>query len=312
MLNNIKKEAEKIKEKVSKKGLIIALAIFALVLLVLSTAFIYYKLYTMSKSLVSLSNNLTSLQGDLSSTTARFSQTFSDLSVALDAQKNNVGDITNLLGSYRQEVGTITNTVDTLQKLSKTDPELLQKYSKVFFLNENYAPARLTAIPKDFSYSDTKTLTILTDVWPRLQQMLSDAKYAGVDLYVLSAFRSFNEQNALKSQYTVTYGAGSANQFSADQGYSEHQLGTTVDFMTTGIGGDLNVFDTTKAFQWLTANAFRYGFTMSYPKDNPFYVYEPWHWRYVGIKLATDLYNSGRHFYDLDQRSIDDYLVYLF
>jgi hypothetical protein len=51
---------------------------------------------------------------------------------------------------------------------------------------------------------------------------------------------------------------------------------------------------------------------MSYPKDNPFYVYEPWHFRYVGIKLATDLANQGKHFYDLDQRTIDEYLVNLF
>jgi len=305
-----------IKEKITKKTLIITISIIVLVLLASAIFFIYKKYTEITTRLNVLSNNLSSLQLDFSSTTARLEanlvQTYTELSNAINAQTTNVGNIANQLGSYQQVVGSISNTVDTLEKLSKIDPELLQKYSKVFFLNENYAPARLTAIPKDFSYSDSKTLTIQTDVWPHLQQMLIDSKNAGADLYVLSGFRSFAEQNALKGQYTVTYGAGTANQFSADQGYSEHQLGTTIDLMTTGISGELSLFDTTKAFQWLTSNAYRYGFTLSYPKDNPYYVYEPWHWRYVGIKLATDIFNQGKHFYDLDQRTIDEYLVNLF
>jgi D-alanyl-D-alanine carboxypeptidase len=60
------------------------------------------------------------------------------------------------------------------------------------------------------------------------------------------------------------------------------------------------------------ANAYKYGFTLSYPKGNTSYVFEPWHWRFVGVKLATDLHNQGKNFYDLDQRSIDAYLVNFF
>ena len=68
----------------------------------------------------------------------------------------------------------------------------------------------------------------------------------------------------------------------------------------------------TPAYQWMTDNAHKYGFVLSYPKDNSYYVYEPWHWRFVGVKLATDLHNQGKNFYDLDQRVIDTYLVNIF
>jgi len=110
----------------------------------------------------------------------------------------------------------------------------------------------------------------------------------------------------------MTYGAGTANSFSADQGYSEHQLGTAIDFISSGQGGVLDGFDNTAAYQWMQANAYKYGFILSYPKDNGYYEYEPWHWRFVGVKLATDLHNQGKNFYDLDQRVIDNYLTTVF
>lgn len=242
----------------------------------------------------SLSDKLNSVNSALASTTAdlrlTISETHNILSGELNQERQNVGAIKEQLGTYQEKVGNVVGTVETLQKLSKTDPQLLQKYSKVFFLNEYYAPARLSEIPATYQYSESKHLKIHTDVWPHMQDMLSDAAKEGLRIYVFSAYRSFNEQQALKGQYSVTYGAGTANAFSADQGYSEHQLGTTADFITTGLNGNLDGFDGTKAYPWLKANAYKYGFVLSYPENNKFYVFEPWHWRYVGIKLATYLH----------------------
>lgn len=270
----------------------------------------------LSSQTLELSARISSLETNLSSTTAELkgtiAQTHSSLSNELNKEKQNSAAIEQKLGNYQQQVSNVSGTVSTLQKLSKTDPELLQKYSKVFFLNEYYAPARFEEIPIEYAYSNTKILKLHADVWPHLKQMIDDAKSAGVTIYTFSAYRSFNEQIALKNQYKVTYGAGSANQFSADQGYSEHQLGTTVDLITSGLGGVLDGFETTKSYTWLLANAYKYGFIISYPKDNTFYTFEPWHWRYVGVKLATDLHNQKKNFYDLDQRKIDEYLVNVF
>jgi LAS superfamily LD-carboxypeptidase LdcB len=214
-------------------------------------------------------------------------------------------------GTFENQIRTISGTVGTLQKLATTDSELLAKYSKVYFLNENYAPAKLSNIDARYVYEDGKQLEIQSDVAPFLEDLLAGAKDDGVDLLVASAYRSFTRQAALKTSYRVTYGTG-ANAFSADQGYSEHQLGTTVDFTTSAIGGGLVGFDKTEAFAWLNDHAYRYGFILSYPKTNTFYQYEPWHWRFVGRDLARRLHEDGKHFYDLDQRDIDQYLVSLF
>jgi len=252
----------------------------------------------------------------LASTTAmlqdNITKTHNSLSNELGQEKQKSTELQNKLGGFETTVGTISGAVNTLEKLSKTDPELLQKYSKVFFLNEHYAPARLTEVPEQYAYSDKRANKVLSDIWPYLQNMMATATTEQISLYVFSAYRSFDEQQALKNQYTVVYGSGTANQFSADQGYSEHQLGTTIDLITTGIGGTLNGFDNTKAYEWLSQNAYKYGFTLSYPKNNEYYEYEPWHWRFVGVSLATYLHNNGKHFYDLDQREIDEYLVSLF
>lgn len=260
-----------------------------------------------------LSERVVTLESTLASTTAllvgTIEETQATLSESLTQQKES---LENQLGSVSEHLSDVSGTVGTLEKLSKTDPELLAKYSKVFFLNENYAPERVTSIDTKYLYHEQNPETIHSAVIPKLEDLLDRAKRDGIELYVLSAYRSFDEQSALKGTYTVTYGAGTANTFSADQGYSEHQLGTTVDFITTGTGGQLQGFEATAAYQWLLKNAHKYGFTLSYPANNGFYIFEPWHWRYVGEGLATDLYRDDKHFYDLDQREIDKYLVNIF
>jgi len=227
------------------------------------------------------------------------------LAMRLSEEKNKVA-------SLQERTEKIGGTVGTLEKLSQTDPELLKKYSKVFFLNENYVPAKMSEIKSGYLYDESKTQYILSNVAPRVTDMIDKAKYDGVTIYVKSAYRSFNEQNALKAAYKMSYGEG-ANTFSADQGYSEHQLGTTIDFITTGLQGQLtDAFDKTAAYKWLSSNAYAYGFVLSYPKNNKFYVYEPWHWRFVGTALAKKLHEKNMNFYDMEQRTINEYLVSLF
>jgi D-alanyl-D-alanine carboxypeptidase len=148
-------------------------------------------------------------------------------------------------------------------------------------------------------------------VQPFLENLLRDARDAGVDIKIISAYRSFDTQATVKSNYSVIYGSG-ANQFSADQGYSEHQLGTAIDFTTTATGANFSAFEKTPAYQWLLENAHRFGFILSYPKGNDYYLFEPWHWRFVGTSLARMLNVEKLNFYDVDQREIDKYLVNIF
>jgi len=263
----------------------------------------YTEFEKLSQKVAVLEQQSTELAGQFASTTSELQLDIAETSTTLSASLQKQGE----------SVASVTNTVSTLEKLQKLDPQLLAKYSKVYFLNENYAPERLAVVPNEYRYIDETEMQIIPQVLPRLTAMLEAAKKKSVTLYVFSAYRSFYTQEALKQQYTVTYGAGTANQFSADQGYSEHQLGTAIDLITTGLGGELTPsFDQTEAYLWLADNAYKYGFTLSYPKDNDYYIYEPWHWRYVGVTLAIKLHAAGDHFYDLDQRTIDTYLINIF
>ena len=209
------------------------------------------------------------------------------------------------------QVRELAGTVSDLDKLSKTDKELLQKYSKVYFLNEHYIPESLREIDDEWKYSEDSEHQLHSKVIPFFEEMMEDALDDGIELWVTSAFRSFDYQSQLKGSYTVIYGSG-ANAFSADQGFSEHQLGTTVDFTTRGLNGGLSGFQNTEAYKWLLDNAHKYGFTLSYPEGNTYYVFEPWHWRFVGEELAKDLNREDVHFYDWDQRKIDQYLLHIF
>jgi len=213
--------------------------------------------------------------------------------------------------SLGQTLSGLAGTVNTLEKLSKTDRELLQKYSKVYFLNENYVPIQLSDIATKYLKNKNADLKFHSVVMPFLTKMLDAVDASGATTQVVSAYRSFGTQSALKKSYLVSYGAG-ANTFSADQGYSEHQLGTTVDLTSADTSGLEVSFDQTSAYAWLTNNAYKYGFILSYPKNNAYYQYEPWHWRFVGIALATKLHSENKHFYDLNQRDIDSYLVSIF
>jgi len=267
-----------------------------------------------------LSQKLAFVQADFASSTNEFLIRVAGLEGQLLAERQTNAQLAQNLSTEKGkndyfdfQLKNITGTVGVLDKLSKTDKELLAKYSKVYFLNENYAPASLTDISTStFVHQQNKVIQIHADVWPHLQRLLQAATQDGMHLQVISAFRSFTEQSSLKSTYKFVYGSGTANQFSADQGYSEHQLGTTVDFTTTELGAGFEKFAGTLAYPWLRDHAHLYGFVLSYPEGNAYYEFEPWHWRYVGVSLATTLYSAHKNFYDLDQREIDQYLVSLF
>lgn len=266
-----------------------------------------------------LSGKVEAVSEELASTTTSYEAQVSERNEALTAAQAQNDSLSSALtaekkrnGDFQDQLDTLSGNIGTLTKLSQTDPQLLAKYSKVYFLNENYVPAKLSDIDPAYAFQSDRTYEFESDALPFLEDMLAAAKADGVDLKVASSYRSFGSQAALKSGYTVRYGTSAANSFSADQGYSEHQLGTAVDLTTVAVGGSFVGFDKSPAYAWLTAHAYEYGFILSYPAKNAYYVYEPWHWRFVGIKLAQDLHDENKHFYDLDQREINTYLVNLF
>jgi LAS superfamily LD-carboxypeptidase LdcB len=296
-----------------------------IVILVAASCYLGYISYTQSKQIDMLMQERNFFLLETASSTlsreeerAIASSTIAELSDRLSLTAEELDDIES---DYRKEkkkndnfedqIKEISGTVGVLDKLSKTDKELLQKYSKVYFLNEHYIPEKIVKIEPKYLYNEAVSKSIHGNVEPYLNEMIDDALEDGIKIWVVSAYRSFNEQASLKGAYTQTYGSG-ANTFSADQGYSEHQLGTAVDFTTEGLGGGLTGFEGTPAYEWMQKNASKYGFTLSYPKGNAYYVFEPWHWRFVGEDLASDLKKDNANFYDWEQRKIDEYLISIF
>jgi D-alanyl-D-alanine carboxypeptidase len=267
-----------------------------------------YQYVVLSSELKQTSDELALTKTELEASEAAFLQANNEnheLNDALAAEKNRNDE-------FEDRIEKLSGTVKTLDKLTRTDPELLKKYSKISFLNENYLPERLTKIDAEYLAANTQNTLFLAKAWSFLEDMLQEADEDDIELRVVSAYRSFGTQAALKSGYNVIYGAGTANQFSAEQGYSEHQLGTAVDLSTLARGSALDGFEADPAYVWLQKNAHKFGFILSYPKGNTYYQFEPWHWRFVGKELATDLYSDKKYFYDLDQREIDEYLIKIF
>ena len=280
-------------------------------ILLASLGFLGYRHY-------SLVQEFTQAKVDFATTTAAFEAQIVQLTEELGLSRKQNFSLNQSLAQEQdrndniaRQVNQINQTISVLEKLSKTDEELLQKYSKVYFLYEHYIPDSTIKIDETYLYSTAQNDEIHTKVLPFLGNMLKAASSTGIKIQVISGYRSFGTQAKLKSAYTVVYGSG-ANQFSADQGYSEHQLGTTVDLTNPTVGDTFLNFEKTEGYKWLIDHAHEYGFTLSYPPNNKYYKYEPWHWRFVGIKLATRLKTEGKFFYDFDQRTIDQYLINIF
>jgi hypothetical protein len=120
--------------------------------------------------------------------------------------------------------------------------------------------------------------------------MQEAATAAGAGLVMGSGYRSYSTQDALYSSYVAKDGKEAADRYSARPGHSEHQTGLVMDFAPIA-----DNFAGTKQFAWLTANAHKYGFVLRYPDGKESvtgYMYEPWHWRYIGVTDATAM-NAG-------------------
>ena len=107
-----------------------------------------------------------------------------------------------------------------------------------------------------------------------------------------SGYRSFNTQKYTYNTDVARYGKKVAETLAAHPGFSEHQTGLAADISTTALGCKITNFGSSKASAWIAKNAFKYGFIVRYPNGETAttgYQYEPWHLRFVGVELATQM-----------------------
>ncbi|HET6379667.1 MAG TPA: M15 family metallopeptidase [candidate division Zixibacteria bacterium] len=165
----------------------------------------------------------------------------------------------------------------------------------VYMLPGSYAPGDLV----DSSVAGLNGgYPIRSVILADLSAMVADARAAGAPLGVQSAYRSYSQQASTFQYWVNLVGYEQALRTSARAGHSEHQLGTTLDFKSAGGPPPWEYADwaSTPAGAWMKANAWKYGFVMSYPAGafaHTCYDYEPWHYRYVGRELAARIHASG-------------------
>lgn len=166
--------------------------------------------------------------------------------------------------------------------------------NKFNYLDRNYIPNNLELLDNSYAKSG---IYLVKEAKDNLERLISDAKNAGMNIRVISAYRSYSYQENLYNNYVKNDGVENADTYSARPGYSEHQTGLVVD--VTRAFDDFNNFENTNEYTWMLENAHNYGFILRYPKDKEnitTYNFEAWHYRYVGIELAKKIKASNLTF----------------
>mgnify|MGYP003255875551 FL=1 len=164
---------------------------------------------------------------------------------------------------------------------------LVNKYHK---LDENYEPSDLTIIDSKYA-SGTQKLRKEAQI--KFEEMANDIAKENLKIYAGSTYRSYTYQKGLYDRYVKKDGFAAAETYSARSGYSEHQLGLAVDIVNDKWD---YLSENDKEYDYLVKNSYKYGFILRYPRGSEYitgYMFEDWHFRYLGIELATKVFNSG-------------------
>jgi D-alanyl-D-alanine carboxypeptidase len=176
---------------------------------------------------------------------------------------------------------------------TSSDTSLLRIVNKTHLIDSSYIPSSLT-VP---NVSMNNQQTLRKEAASALEQMFAAADKEGISLYLISGYRSYEEQRSLYWTYTEKYGKEFADSIDATPGASEHQLGLAADIGVESHACELQqCFDTTDAFAWLQKNASAYGFILRDPEgkqDITGISYAPWSYRYVGTD-AVKIAQSGK------------------
>jgi D-alanyl-D-alanine carboxypeptidase len=186
--------------------------------------------------------------------------------------------------------------VDVLTKHAGYGEWAISLLDTIFHLPSGYAPGDLVDSGAAGVNGGYLLRSIVID---DLAALAADARANGTPIRLVSGYRSYAQQQATFDYWVSVGGYKQALRTSARAGHSEHQLGTVIDVTSDGGAAPWEYADwaTTPAGAWMAANAWRYGFVMSYPRgayDQSCYDYESWHYRYVGRDLAAHIAGSGR------------------
>lgn len=186
--------------------------------------------------------------------------------------------------------------------VKETDISLgnLMLVNKFNHLSESFEPENIVDVNLTYAYENNR---ISEEVMNAFKNMWGAAKEKDLNLIINSSYRNYKEQEDAWNWYDYNYDEEKADKFAARPGYSEHQTGLSID-ISAYKKGDYD-FEETDEFKWLEKNSYKYGFILRYPKgkeDITGYDYESWHYRYVGVDVAKQIYDEDITF--------DEYYAY--
>ena len=166
----------------------------------------------------------------------------------------------------------------------------------IYMVGRDYAPPRLVSVSRAGIEGSGKVRpAVIND----LAAMARAARQEGAPLRVTSAYRDWSRQKYLYQREVEKFGLELGRQKVARPGHSEHQLGTAIDFASAGSsksGWQYDDWGDTPAGTWIRKNGWKFGFVLSYPEGQTgvtCYIYEPWHYRYVGREMAADIHATA-------------------
>ena len=198
----------------------------------------------------------------------------------LNYDKNNIVLNVNMYLDY--EFYTHDINIDKVDNLV-----IVNKYYK---LDSNYIP-ELVNIDSKYAINNYQKLT--SEAKDAFEKMCSDARDDNIYIYSGSSYRSYTYQDNLYKTRVYNEGIDYADSTAARAGYSEHQTGLALDIVNKNIE---YLSEDDIEYEWLINNSYKYGFILRYPKDKEDitgYSYEPWHFRYINVEIATYLKNNN-------------------
>jgi D-alanyl-D-alanine carboxypeptidase len=186
-----------------------------------------------------------------------------------------------------------------LFEILQEDPYLWVLVDKEHSLSQDYEPDDLLELVNSTYLVNRNGLFLRKAAVESLEEMSKDARKEGITLVASSAYRSYNYQVQVYERNVAQMGKEAADRESARAGHSQHQLGLVIDF-----GSITDAFAKTPQGVWLSANAGRFGWSLSFPEgyeEITGYRWESWHYRYVGKELVEfiDTYFDGIQQYAL-------------
>jgi len=217
---------------------------------------------------------------------------------AVDSPEASGTSVASGEGAITTGEGTVASTTQTTQgegnAASGTELEQSQQETEPDTLLNH---RRYEVVPVDglVPLNPNSIIKLQPDAQAAITKMITKAKIEGVQLGLISGYRTLEDQNYLYFDLKAERGqsAQARAEVSAPPGYSEHHTGYAVDFIDES-KSDTHLspsFASTDAFKWLEKNAPYFSFELSFPEGNEANIsYEPWHWRYVGNQESLELF----------------------